>query len=51
VLRLLPDEAFRRNGTHDRRGEVTLGGMVADYVDHVESHLKFVRAKRANLGR
>lgn len=51
VLRLLPDEAFLRHGTHDRRGKVTLGGMVGDYVEHVESHLKFVRAKRANLGR
>jgi hypothetical protein len=51
VLRLLPDEAFRRKGTHDRKGEVTLGGLVADYIEHVESHLRFVRDKRANLGR
>ena len=51
VLRLLPDEAFRRKGTHNRKGEVTLGAMVAGYVEHVEEHLKFVRGKRANLGK
>src|SRR5437868_13377823 len=31
VLRKLPDDAFRRRGTHNRRGEVTVGPMVADY--------------------
>src|SRR4051812_31830599 len=31
VLRRLPDEAFLRKGTHNRAGEVTLGGLVADY--------------------
>jgi uncharacterized damage-inducible protein DinB len=50
VLRLLPPEAFARGGTHNRRGKVTVGGMVADYVEHVEHHLGFVRRKRANLG-
>jgi len=51
VLRLLPDEAFERQGTHNRRGAVTVGEMVADYIDHVESHLAFVRDKRARLGK
>lgn len=51
VLRLLPDEAFQRKGTHNRRGAVTLGGMVADYVAHLDTHLEFVLAKRANLGK
>src|SRR5262245_16899336 len=32
VLRLLPEEASHRKGTHNRKGEVTLVGMVADYV-------------------
>lgn len=50
VLRLLPDEVFHRKGTHNRRGEVTLGGLVADYVEHVDSHLEFVAGKKANLG-
>ena len=30
VLRRLPDEVFLREGTHNRRGRVTLGDMVAD---------------------
>ena len=50
VLRLLPNEAFHRKGIHNRRGEVTLGQMVADYVAHVDDHLKFIHGKRANLG-
>src|SRR5262249_58701112 len=51
VLRLLPDEAFLRWGTHNRRGKLTLGGLVADYVKHVDDHLEFIAGKRANLGK
>jgi uncharacterized damage-inducible protein DinB len=51
VLRLLPDDAFRRQGTHNRRGAVTLGEMVADYVEHVDYHIGFIAGKRANLGK
>ena len=51
VLRRLPNEAFERAGTHNRRGGVTLGEMVAGYVKHVDDHLKFVVGKRANLGK
>src|SRR5438552_5456728 len=51
VLRKLPEDAFRRRGTHNRKGEVTVAHMVADYVKHVDDHLKFVSAKRANLGK
>jgi uncharacterized damage-inducible protein DinB len=51
VLRLLPDEAFERKGIHNRKGEVTLGQLVADYVTHVDDHLKFIHGKLANLGR
>lgn len=51
VLRLLPDEAFARTGRHNRRGAVTLGGLVADYVRHIDEHLVFVHGKRANLGK
>ena len=51
VLRLLPDEAFQLKGTHNRKGEVTLGQMVAEYVAHVDDHLKFIHGKRANIGR
>jgi uncharacterized damage-inducible protein DinB len=51
VLRRLPDEAFLREGTHNRRGKVTLGGFVADYVKHVDDHLEFAAGKRSNLGK
>ena len=51
VLRLLPDAAFERTGQHNRRGAVTLGGLVADYIAHIDDHLKFVYGKRANLGK
>src|SRR3954470_14653951 len=51
VLRLLSDEAFLRAGTHNRRGKVTLGEFVADYVKHVDDHLRYVAGKRANLGK
>jgi uncharacterized damage-inducible protein DinB len=51
VLRLLPDEAFARTGQHNRRGTVTLGGFVADYIAHIDDHLKFVSGKRTNLGK
>jgi uncharacterized damage-inducible protein DinB len=49
VLRRLPDEAFARHGTHNRRGRVTVGHMVKEYVEHVDQHLKFVAEKRARL--
>ena len=51
VLRKLPDEAFERKGTHNRRGTVTVGGMVKDYIGHVDHHLKFLHEKRAKLGK
>lgn len=51
VLRLLPDEAFARTGQHNRRGTVTLGGLVGDYIGHIDEHLEFIRGKRVNLGK
>jgi uncharacterized damage-inducible protein DinB len=51
VLRLLPDAAFLRAGMHNRRGRVTLGQMVGDYVRHVDEHLTFVAGKRERLGK
>ena len=51
VLRKLPDEAFSRIGTHNRRGIVTLAGMVEGYIRHVEHHLVFLKAKRERLGK
>jgi uncharacterized damage-inducible protein DinB len=51
VLRKLPKESFERRGTHNRRGLVTVGGMVKDYIAHVDHHLKFLYDKRARLGK
>jgi hypothetical protein len=51
VLRKLPDEAFERHGTHNRRGVVKVGAMVEDYIEHVNDHLKFLLGKRERLGK
>jgi DinB superfamily len=51
VLRGLPDEAFSRTGTHNRKGVLTLGDMVIGYTKHLEHHLVFLRAKRERLGK
>jgi uncharacterized damage-inducible protein DinB len=51
VLRTLPNEAFSRTGTHNRRGVVTLGEMVSGYTKHLEHHLVFLNAKRERLGK
>ena len=51
VLRKLPDDAFERPGTHNRRGRVTVGAMVKDYIEHVDYHLKFLHDKRQQLGK
>jgi uncharacterized damage-inducible protein DinB len=51
VLRALPDEAFERRGIHNRRGALTVGGTVRDYIKHVDDHLKFLAEKRVRLGK
>jgi uncharacterized damage-inducible protein DinB len=51
TLRKLPDEAFTRVGTHNRKGAVTVAGMIASYIQHIDDHLKFVHAKRERLGK
>jgi uncharacterized damage-inducible protein DinB len=51
VLRKLPDDAFARQGTHNRKGLMTLGEMVEGYIKHLEHHLVFLRAKRDRLGK
>jgi site-specific DNA recombinase len=50
VLRALPDEAFDRRGMHNRRGVLTVGGSVKDYIKHVDHHLAFLVEKRVRLG-
>lgn len=51
VLRVLPEEAFQRVGVHNKRGSLTLAGMVADYVEHLDHHLKFLLSKRERLNK
>ena len=51
LLRLLPDEAFNRKGTHSERGEVTLAQLVQGAVDHLDHHLRFLYDKREKLGK
>ncbi len=49
-LSRVPEKDFARHGIHNQRGKITLGEMVALYVEHVDHHLKFVKQKRAMLG-
>ena len=51
VLRTQPDEAFDRRGMHNRRGVLTVGGLVKEYIEHVDHHLTFLTEKRARLGK
>lgn len=51
ILRTLPEAAFSRSGVHNQRGKVTLLQLVDDYADHPFHHLKFVKEKRAKLGK
>jgi hypothetical protein len=51
VLRKLADAAFERRGTHNQRGNMTVGSLVQDYIEHVDHHLKFINDKRAKLGK
>src|SRR5688500_15878424 len=45
VLRRLPAGAWNRKGTHNERGEITVGSYLKATVDHLEHHLKFIHAK------
>jgi uncharacterized damage-inducible protein DinB len=51
VLRLLPEQAFSRQGTHNRAGIVTVGHYVEGYCEHLDHHLKFIASKRGRLGK
>ena len=51
VLRRLPEAALQRKGTHNERGVITVGGYLKSTIDHLEHHLKFIHAKRANMGK
>jgi hypothetical protein len=51
VLRLLPEAAFGRKGTHNERGAVTVGAYLKATVEHLEHHLKFINQKREKMGK
>ena len=51
VLRKLPDAALQRKGNHNERGLITVGKYLQSTIDHLEHHLKFIHAKRANMGK
>ena len=51
VLRKLPEAALSRKGNHNERGVITVGKYLQSTVDHLEHHLKFIHAKRANMGK
>jgi len=51
VLERLPENAFHRFGTHNQRGKITLGAMLAACSEHLEHHLKFILHKRQLLGK
>jgi hypothetical protein len=51
LLRRLPKEAWDRSGIHSERGKLTLRDLVANYAEHLEHHLKFIRKKRELLGK
>jgi uncharacterized damage-inducible protein DinB len=50
VLKVLPESAFNRFGTHTERGKLTLMELVNGAIQHLNHHLKFVLKKRAVMG-
>lgn len=51
VLRKLPPAAFERAGTHNERGQITVGSYLKAVVEHLDHHVKFIHDKRANMGK
>jgi hypothetical protein len=51
VLRKLPDETFKRTGTHNERGPIALGDYLKSMCDHLDHHLNFIHAKRRAMGK
>lgn len=50
ILRLLPEDAWRRTAVHSESGLVTLRQLVLHAVRHQDHHLAFVAEKRKALG-
>lgn len=51
ILRHVPESAYARTGMHSERGRLTLAQMLKGYVEHLDHHMKFLRAKRIALGK
>lgn len=51
ALRKLPAAAWDRKGTHNERGEITVGSYLKATVDHLEHHIRFIHQKRAKMGK
>ncbi|HEV3165965.1 MAG TPA: DinB family protein [Isosphaeraceae bacterium] len=50
ILRKLPEAEFARSGMHSESGRKTLTELVVSIANHVDHHLRFLYAKRGNLG-
>lgn len=50
ILKRCTEQDFARAGTHTEDGRETLTELVSKYTSHLDYHLKFLYAKRANLG-
>jgi uncharacterized damage-inducible protein DinB len=50
ILRRCNDADFARAGVHSELGRITLADLLAKVTNHVDHHLLFLYAKRANLG-
>jgi len=50
TLRRLAEADFARAGRHSQRGRITLAEILVGSVNHLDHHLRFLYAKRANLG-
>jgi uncharacterized damage-inducible protein DinB len=50
ILKRCDEADFARAGMHSEAGRQTLADLVVKYANHLDHHLKFLYAKRANLG-
>lgn len=50
ILRRCTDADCARAGLHTERGRLTLAEVLSTVVNHLDHHLRFLYAKRANLG-
>jgi hypothetical protein len=50
ILRRCTEADFARAGRHTEDGRQTLAELVARVTNHLDHHLRFLYAKRANLG-